>query len=290
MDEEKFETKKCDKCKKIKDIDDFHKNKNRKDGLASQCKLCRKDIDKEQKREYDKKYRLENKEKIKEQDRIRRKNKKEEISEYNKKQYKEKRRKLLEHKKKYYKYLVEFNSPYTNSIKKYGYEIKNNNGLLEVRCKYEECKKMFTPTNRQIHNRLSAINGNERSPGAENHLYCSYNCKKSCDIFRKTVKQLIKQDEIRAGIKQSNIKQNSNNPEWVKMVLEQANYQCEICGSIENLNAHHEIPVSKNPLLAEDLITGWCLCKDCHYKIVHKLPGCSLSYLRKISCRKGKIE
>lgn len=36
--------KKCIKCNKIKDICDFGKNKNKIDGLQYYCKLCRKDI------------------------------------------------------------------------------------------------------------------------------------------------------------------------------------------------------------------------------------------------------
>lgn len=35
-------TKKCSKCKRIKDVDEFYKNKNIKDGLCYQCKACMK--------------------------------------------------------------------------------------------------------------------------------------------------------------------------------------------------------------------------------------------------------
>ena len=40
--------KECPKCKKIKSLNDFSKNKNRSDGLARTCRPC--------KAEYDKKY------------------------------------------------------------------------------------------------------------------------------------------------------------------------------------------------------------------------------------------
>lgn len=33
--------KKCYKCNKIKNLEDFHKNKDKKQGVESRCKLCR---------------------------------------------------------------------------------------------------------------------------------------------------------------------------------------------------------------------------------------------------------
>jgi hypothetical protein len=39
--------KKCSKCKQVKSIDEFHKDKQKKTGLASCCILCRKGYAKE---------------------------------------------------------------------------------------------------------------------------------------------------------------------------------------------------------------------------------------------------
>jgi hypothetical protein len=119
---------------------------------------------------------------------------------------------------------------------------------------------------------LQAIKG-QLTLGTENNIYCSENCKNICPLYN------LKYDP-------NNIKiDNKSNPAWVRMVLKIANYQCEICGSKENLYAHHIIPVAVNPLLAEDIDNGVCLCKNCHYQIVHKLPGCSLSELKKNICK-----
>lgn len=71
------------------------------------------------------------------------------------------------------------------------------------------------------------------------------------------------------------------NPEWVKLVKEKDNYTCQICESSNKLEAHHIIPVAINPLLAEDLDNGICLCKDCHMKV--HIEECSLGNLRKKS-------
>lgn len=67
-------TKKCTKCNTLKPLDEFHKDKNRKDGIFPQCKKCRVEYSKKYNREhkeekvaYDKNYRQENKEKIRKQ-------------------------------------------------------------------------------------------------------------------------------------------------------------------------------------------------------------------------------
>ena len=39
--------KKCTECKKVHVITDFHKDSNKKYGLKSSCKICRKKYDKE---------------------------------------------------------------------------------------------------------------------------------------------------------------------------------------------------------------------------------------------------
>lgn len=36
--------KKCSKCKRLKDTKDFAKNKTKSDGLATNCKLCNKEV------------------------------------------------------------------------------------------------------------------------------------------------------------------------------------------------------------------------------------------------------
>lgn len=64
--------KQCTKCNIIKSFDEFSKDKNKKDGLYSSCKLCKKQTDKksnekhhERKKEYDKIYYAKNTDEIK---------------------------------------------------------------------------------------------------------------------------------------------------------------------------------------------------------------------------------
>lgn len=66
--------KRCSKCKIEKDFYCFNRDKNNKDGLKYECKLCRKEVTqkyistdefKEKKKELNRAYRQNNKEKIK---------------------------------------------------------------------------------------------------------------------------------------------------------------------------------------------------------------------------------
>jgi len=63
------ETKKCTKCGEVKGLECFNKSKNARDGLQSQCKVCKKEYQRENKeraREYKRKWRDKNKEYLKE--------------------------------------------------------------------------------------------------------------------------------------------------------------------------------------------------------------------------------
>jgi len=100
--------KKCSKCQIEKELSDFHKNKNKKDGYSYKCKLCKseetkilyqqnKDVFTERRI----KYRNENPEKVKNYRKKEWKKHKKKISEYNK-EYKEKNKdKISEYNKNY---------------------------------------------------------------------------------------------------------------------------------------------------------------------------------------------
>jgi|TARA_R110002049_G_scaffold32928_4_gene108893 hypothetical protein len=96
--------KKCTKCKIEKELTDFGKHKENKDGLTGDCKSCKKEYDKERyqaNKEYRKEYRKEyyqaNKERRIEQVKEYRKANKEKIKEY----YQDNKEKIKEYNKKY---------------------------------------------------------------------------------------------------------------------------------------------------------------------------------------------
>lgn len=54
---------------------------------------------------------------------------------------------------------------------------------------------------------------------------------------------------------------------WARKVLERDDYTCQLCGSNENLEAHHIFGVTENPELAKELWNGVTYCQSCHKKV-----------------------
>ena len=87
MIEDEEPLKKCSKCGEWKPFSEFYKKKNTKDGLRSECKICRKEYyenNKDQIKEYREKYYENNKEKLKEINKKYYENNKEKLKEYQK--------------------------------------------------------------------------------------------------------------------------------------------------------------------------------------------------------------
>ena len=148
---------------------------------------------------------------------------------------------------------------------------KPNKKEIQVRCKYNKCKNSkeqngwFTPTNSQIHERIRCI---EKPWGWDGeYFYCSDECKENCILF---------------GLKSDPFKENKESPhtsvelniwreECLQRQFDRDGYNsCEMCGSRENLQVHHEKPQKTHPGMTLDPDNGIILCKDCHYKIGHK--------------------
>jgi len=121
-----MKTKTCSKCKIEKDVNDFHKNKTRKDGLNPQCKDCKKSyhlIHKKEILKYQKNYRKINKQKS--ADYRQRNNQK--VKEYNK-QYRASHKEELKikaikyqekNKKKIKIYMKAYRTKYKSVLKEY---------------------------------------------------------------------------------------------------------------------------------------------------------------------------
>ena len=117
----------CKKCKEIKFICKFKKNKNSKFGFEYKCKKCYK--------EYNKKYRKENKEDILKRERKYKKEHKKDILNYNKEL----------HKEGYYK------EYYKNNKEKYNIYYENNKEKYKIYNKeyYENNKEKISESNRK---------------------------------------------------------------------------------------------------------------------------------------------
>ena len=68
--------------------------------------------------------------------------------------------------------------------------------------------------------------------------------------------------------------------EFIKKEFERDNYDCQICGSKENLVAHHFEGLNVNPIMSADLEMGITLCKKCDKK-AHSEVGCRYVDLQK---------
>ena len=67
------------------------------------------------------------------------------------------------------------------------------------------------------------------------------------------------------------LKERSNTPlaHWRNNVICRDKHECRICGSKENLEVHHIIPVKNDPegQYKYDVNNGITLCKTCHDKV-----------------------
>lgn len=241
----------CTKCEVEKYLDEFHNNKTGKFGKRSICKVC---IPK-----YFREYYAKNADTIKEKhkkyytkntDAIRKRCKKFQDS-YDKE--------LKSKKNKEWRNSFALYKTYNYKLS-YAEEVRDNNGLLELRCAY--CNKWFTPKNSAIHRRINSLKGNGRG---EARLYCSYECKQVCPTFKR--------QKYERGTKLSTSREVPS--DFRKIALEDRNYTCEKCGSIENgLHVHHIEGYTEQPMFMADLLNVIVVCKKCH-KEIHKQKGCS---------------
>lgn len=76
----------------------------------------------------------------------------------------------------------------------------------------------------------------------------------------------------RALATDENLKKRNNTQlqKWAHSVKEKYGWKCALCGSKENLEAHHIIPVSNDPEMRfkYDVNNGIALCKE-HHDMVH---------------------
>lgn len=137
-------------------------------------------------------------------------------------------------------------------------KIRDSNGILEVACSY--CGKFFIPNRTMVSHRISYLNGRNIS---ESRFYCSSSCKKNCGVFwqRKYPKQYMKSTSREVQ------------PELRQMVFERDRWECQICGSSDDLHCHHIEGVKQNPIESADIDNCITLCKH-HHKFVHSSDGC----------------
>jgi len=185
-------TKKCSKCNEIKPIGDFKQRSDRVGKYTPQCITC---INKE------------NREKYKNSIKIR-----EKLQIASKEYYTHNREKCKIDRQLYRKSTPSYLT-YSRQLTIDEDSRLSDDGIsLEVKCKY--CREYFSPTNSQVNNRILSINGKS---GGENNVYCSVDCKKSCETYRQ-----------RKNIKKS--KENTSPP------ISFTEKKCSKCGEIKPIS------------------------------------------------------
>ena len=164
---------------------------------------------------------------------------------------------------------------------------KEKEKVIQVHCKNHKCKNSkekggwFTPKNRdQFYCRVWSIEKNTFN----SYYYCSDECKQECPLYGKTVNQIIKQDQILAGIIKEDLYTSEEYQTFRQQVLIREDYKCEYCDEPAN-HVHHSRPQKLEPGFVLDPDFGVACCENCHYKYGHKTgTECSTGNLANKSC------
>ena len=280
----------CTRCKTGKLKSEFHKDKQKSDGLHSLCKECkRKDMSNRYDPEQAKIDYMVNKEKVNEAcKKYYQKNKSRLLAE--KKVYKlENRDRVSEKQKEWRTNNVELirlhkrNSTEKNRSKilKYGYNWRHSpetdkniiNSLLpEDRAEYvsgavtvvcKTCGKRFTPLRKDVRKRIHSITHEHGL-----NLYCSDDCKTACPVFRfKSLKSVDPRSTLYQGKseKESNRKCQTDHLKILQCDEVGHNY-CEKCGDIIDVELHHTVPITKKGSVQSS--GHILLCVGCH-QVLH---------------------
>ena len=151
--------------------------------------------------------------------------------------------------------------------------------ILNVFCTYSGCKKQFSPTRKEVNNRIYLGLNNDTY-----RFYCSSECKQACPLFGQSAQSLMERDAENAGritkLNQQDIRTNqtTNKKHRFKENGGICDW-CEIKVTMRSSILHHEVPVSSNFLMADDPDNHWLLCKACNKK-AHQLVSCNYYELR----------
>lgn len=152
---------------------------------------------------------------------------------------------------------------------------RTKSGVLRARCTY--CKNLFKPTRAQVQRRIYALEGTGKVKG-EQRLYCSAECKSLCSVYGMPSNWSFNPQH------RMKKRERIDLPESLKRrILERDQYRCQRCYDTQALELHHVIPISRNPMLAEDPDNIITLCKE-HHAEAHNQPGCDYQSLAKDTC------
>ncbi len=163
---------------------------------------------------------------------------------------------------------------------------KSEEKEIQVHCKNHKCENSkehdgwFTPSGIQLAERIRNIEKEYGNGGS--YFYCSDKCKNECPLYGKRVSQLIKEDQLKAGVIKEEYYTEYEYQTYREEVLERSNYKCEYCGDKAE-HVHHIKPQKLEPFFSLDPDYGIACCKNCHYEKGHK-DECSTGQLSHTIC------
>jgi len=145
----------------------------------------------------------------------------------------------------------------------------------DLSCVCYNCKTRFKPRLVDVIERVRAINGAiKTSTGgisyAENHLYCSEECKQNCNTYKQRYKykhQIPLNTKVRCN-------QHINKKALLDIQIDKYGYTfCEICSEKCKPELHHGLAVAEHANEADNILHQILVCLDCHKKFRNK-GGC----------------
>lgn len=112
-----------------------------------------------------------------------------------------------------------------------------------------------------------SVDARKGRPGSMTGKKHSEETKKKMSLSRKGVNNANWKGGITEKIRK--FRRSKEYVAWVKAVYKKSDGKCEMCGSEENLEAHHIIGLNKDFSKALDIENGQLLCDTCHKKL-HK--------------------
>ena len=251
--------KSCSECGEIKEFKYFYKRELCFLGLNPTCNECscvyyhkHNEQKNEEKNEKAKNYYQENKNKISIKSKMRYQENKEEIKKRSRS-----------------------NAKYNIDRLPLGYETRNSEGFLQVKC--YKCREWVFVTNLQLGNILQAQKGNYIG---QYNIYCSDECRKACSEYQNqsSNKESEAFDLGLSLFEYDLLKNKSKDINTIQIAIDKAkerdDYECQNCGSKHDLHGHHIIPVAlclgtEDEYLIYETSNIKTVCSDCHYNVEH---------------------
>lgn len=129
------------------------------------------------------------------------------------------------------------------------------NSKVKVRCKCDNCGKEYALTYGKYNHQTSIHDGK---------LYCEDCCNTICFSGENNNSWNPNLSEEDRRTRNEGFRHIDGYKDFIKQILYLYNYTCFLCGSKENLEAHHLDGYEWCKEKRTDVSNGVCLCKKCH--------------------------